>query len=431
MAKGRGWRKRYGSGSAAYGYGGGPAHRPLDGPEEEALWTRLQPPDGCPPSWRDWRESLPPHVLERLAEASLPPPALRVAGSKRPRRSVVAAHDVSAIATSTDGDATDPPNVATKFVVEPTMTQSLPPVVLPSPPADNDATDALASIPEAVRHLPLDSTVDIFDRKMGKVLSGRSAVPVRHLAAVLRTHASYEPIVPPPPIEEAAAEAVAEAARRAVTVRQGRTAPNVTVSATVEPQERVRVSANEGREVIVTEGRLRGLVGKIEACLPGGWYVVSDLLGLHEQGVEHVVSSASLDLLDAKSHMSTVSLTNTLSEGESALPPAKNVVETFHFTIEKLYSLPIRQMTLRLEAMTDEKDKIASDIGLDEKGKVRDIDEAKASTGLHGLRIYQRQQRWERLDKDIKDTRTKLSEYRSVGEEIQGGVATMIEDQSG
>ena len=188
MAKGRGWRKRYGRGSASYGYGGG---SPLDGPEGEALWTRLQPPDGRPPSWRDWRESLPPHVLERLAEASLPPPALRVAGSKRPRRSVVAEYDVSAIATSSDGDATDParlppsppPNVATKFVAEPTITQSLPPVVLPSPPADNNATDALASIPEAVRHLPLDSTVDIFDRKTGKVLSGRSAVPVRHLAA--------------------------------------------------------------------------------------------------------------------------------------------------------------------------------------------------------------------------------------------------------
>ena len=158
--------------------------------------------------------------------------------------------------------------------------------------------------------------------------------------------------------------------------------------------------------------------------------MVSDLLGQHEQGVEHVVSSASLDLLDAKSHMSTVPLTNTLSEGESALPSVKNVVQTFLSTIEKLYSHPMRQMTLRLEAMADEKDKIASDIGLDEKGKVRDIDEAKANTGLHGLRIYQLQQRWERLDKDIKEMKTKLEEYRSIGEEIQGGVATIIEDQS-
>jgi hypothetical protein len=142
------------------------------------------------------------------------------------------------------------------------------------------------------------------------------------------------------------------------------------------------------------------------------------------------VSSASLDLLDAKSHMSTLPLTNTLSEGESAVPPAKDVVATFQSTIEKLYSLPIRQMTLRLEAMAEEKETIATDIGLDEKGKVRDIDEAKASTGLHGLRIYQLQQRWERLDKDIEEMKTKLSEYRSVGEEIQGGVAMIIEDQS-
>ena len=452
---GRAGRKRGRRGSGVGGGGSRSSYYlhddPLSSADRDVLWTRLQPPDGCPPSWRDWREALPPYVLERLAEASVPPPALRVAGNKMPRRSVVACtYDVIAGAT-TDGptmeqekggseaplvdfDAKDrealpmsrpsPSNVATKLVVNPAASQSLPPVVLPSTSADDDAT-ILSSVPKAIRHLPLESKVDIFDRKTGRVLSGRSAVLVRDLASVLRAHASYEPIVPPSAIEDAVAGAVAEAAKRAGAVRQGRTAPNITVSANIEPQVRVRASAMEGREVIVTEGRLRGLVGKIEACLPGGWYVVSDLLSQTEQGVEHVVSSASLDLLES-SQKSMATATNVPLDGDVTLPSAKDLVESFKSTAEKLYSNPIRQMTLRLEEMEKEKESIASYLGLDENGEVRDIEKTKTTTGLHGLRIHQLQQRWGKLDQDIEGMKTKRTEYESAGEGIRSELPQLL-----
>ena len=302
--------------------------------------------------------------------------------------------------------------------------KSLPPVVLPSSPVDDDTT-ILPSVPKAVRHLPLESKVDIFDRKTGRVLSGRSAVSVRDLASVLRKHASYEPIVPPPAIEEAAAEAVAEAARRAAAIRQGRTAPNVTVSANIEPQVRVRASAMEGREVLVTEGRLKGLVGKIEACLPGGWYVVSDLLNEGELGVEHVVSSASLDLLES-SKKSLGSAANVPPGSDGKLPSAKELVESFQSTVEKLYSNPLKQMNLRLEEMEKEKESIASFLDLDIDGQMRDAEKIKAATRLHGLRIHQLQQRWEKLNKDIEGMKTKRAEYESAG----GGIAAIVESKS-
>ena len=454
---GRASRKRGRRGSAsANGSGSGSSYYlqddRLSSVDRDVLWKRLQPPDGCPPSWRDWRESLPPHVLERLAEASVPPPALRVAGNKMPRRAVVAStYDVIANDTA-DGAANEetmednkvhpvdstaagnkealpmprpsPSDIATKLVVDPMASKSLPPVVLPSSPVDNDTAIGL-SVPKAARHLPLESKVDIFDRKTGRVLSGRSAVSVRDLASVLRTHASYEPIVPPPAIEEVAAEAVAEAARRAAVIRQGRTAPNITVSANIEPQVRVRASAMEGREVIVTDGRLKGLVGKIEACLPGGWYVVSDLLDERELGVEHVVSSASLDLLES-SNKSLGSAATVPLDCDGKLPSAKDLVESFQSTFEKLYSNPLRQMNLRLEEMEKEKESIASYLGLDENGQVHDIEKTKAATGLHGLRIHQLQQRWEKLNKDFEGIKTKRAEYESAG----GGIAAIMGKES-
>jgi hypothetical protein len=52
----------------------------------------------------------------------------------------------------------------------------------------------------------------------------------------------------------------------------------------VEPQCRVRASAVEGKDVLVTKGEYRGLSGTIESTMPGGWYVVGHLFkvcGLH------------------------------------------------------------------------------------------------------------------------------------------------------
>ncbi|KAK1741064.1 hypothetical protein QTG54_008316 [Skeletonema marinoi] len=71
------------------------------------------------------------------------------------------------------------------------------------------------------------------------------------------------------------------AAAAASVRRVGRTDSNVRVSNVVIPQTRphtrVRASAVEGKRVLVTGGEFRGLSGTISSCIPGGWYLVSNL----------------------------------------------------------------------------------------------------------------------------------------------------------
>ena len=54
------------------------------------------------------------------------------------------------------------------------------------------------SIPRALEHLSPDLRLDILNRKSGRVLTGENAVTVKELPKLLKKHASYEPIAPPP-----------------------------------------------------------------------------------------------------------------------------------------------------------------------------------------------------------------------------------------
>mmetsp|Transcript_35455 Transcript_35455/g.76918 ORF Transcript_35455/g.76918 Transcript_35455/m.76918 type:complete len:530 (+) Transcript_35455:232-1821(+) len=267
-------------------------------------WKHTQPADGVtPPSWRDWRDSMSPHVIRRLVESSIPPPAglqyrssTSTSSGSRMRMPPSGA-GIGNVDGGGDGDGDGDGDASTEEATPPHV---LPPVTI-SPHDDTE-------LPEAVRHLPPNSTVDIFDRVSGRVLSGTDAVMVRDLPAVLRCHAEYEPIVPPPSIQDAASASASASASS--SVREGRSAPGLTVSASVRPQLRSRPSAMEGREVIVTGGRLRGRVGRIQCRLPGNWYVVSDLdlLGQDSDdrggggGMGYVIGSAHLDLLGGGDH---------------------------------------------------------------------------------------------------------------------------------
>ncbi len=51
---------------------------------------------------------------------------------------------------------------------------------------------------EMLRHLPSDYRVEIFDRKNGRILKGVDSVSIHDLPFVLRRHAEYEPLIPPP-----------------------------------------------------------------------------------------------------------------------------------------------------------------------------------------------------------------------------------------
>mmetsp|Transcript_25303 Transcript_25303/g.39262 ORF Transcript_25303/g.39262 Transcript_25303/m.39262 type:complete len:928 (+) Transcript_25303:229-3012(+) len=94
------------------------------------------------------------------------------------------------------------------------------------------------------------------------------------------------------------------AAAAASVRRVGRTDSDVRVSNVVIPQTRphtrVRASAVEGKRVLVTGGEFRGLSGTISSCIPGGWYLVSNLYD-DDHELDVLINSERLKLMDGVS----------------------------------------------------------------------------------------------------------------------------------
>lgn len=74
---------------------------------------------------------------------------------------------------------------------QPTMANTLHPFIL-------DSNGGSKKLHEMLRHLPSDYKVEIFDRKNGRILKGDDRVSIHDLPLVLRRHAEYEPLIPPP-----------------------------------------------------------------------------------------------------------------------------------------------------------------------------------------------------------------------------------------
>jgi len=147
-------------------------------------------------------------------------------------------------------------------------------------PTISDEQLMCQSLLAGFKDLPMDTKIDIFNRKTGRIMSDSEAISLSALPKALLNHAEYEPVVP---------------ANSAVSSQVGRSGHNIRVSNTVVPQTRVRGSAVEGRQVLVTGGEYRGLNGKIEAAIPGGWYLVRDLFQRDKSNV--VISSENLHLV--------------------------------------------------------------------------------------------------------------------------------------
>lgn len=79
--------------------------------------------------------------------------------------------------------------------------------------------------------------------------------------------------------------------------RVGRTDTNVRVSNIVVPQTRVRASAVEGKRVLVTGGEFRGRIGTISSCIPGGWYLISNLYD-DDHELDVLINSEKLELIN-------------------------------------------------------------------------------------------------------------------------------------
>ena len=67
---------------------------------------------------------------------------------------------------------------------------------------------------------------------------------------------------------------------------------------TIQPQIRVRASAVEGRRVKIINGPYRGLVGSIESCIPGNWYIISDLSQKNMFDLDYIVHARNLQILN-------------------------------------------------------------------------------------------------------------------------------------
>lgn len=124
--------------------------------------------------------------------------------------------------------------------------------------------------------------------------------------------------------------------------RVGRTDTNVRVSNVVlpqsRPQTRVRASAVEGKRILVTKGEFRGLSGTISSCIPGGWYLISNL---HDD--EHE--------LDVLIHSEKLELINNVSS---------QILPMLGHTHERIKSrIHLKASELRLSALKEKKQKIS------------------------------------------------------------------------
>lgn len=101
---------------------------------------------------------------------------------------------------------------------------------------------------------------------------------------------------------------------------------NATVSGNVQPQIRVRASTVEGRRVKIINGPYKGLTGNIESCIPGNWYLISDLSKKNKFDLDYVVHAKNLKMLNAttaeetKTKSSNKVTTTRLETGTIASP---------------------------------------------------------------------------------------------------------------
>lgn len=80
--------------------------------------------------------------------------------------------------------------------------------------------------------------------------------------------------------------------------RQARSSLNTRVNNDVQPQIRVRSSRIEGRWVKVISGPYQGSIGRIDSCIPGNWYLLSQLSKKNKYDLDYIVHARSLEILD-------------------------------------------------------------------------------------------------------------------------------------
>jgi len=195
--------------------------------------------------------------------------------------------------------------------------------------------------PSMLRSLSMDAKVEIFNRKTGRIMRGDEAIPVRGLVRALQEHAEYEPILPCP------TKRAKKEKQQDHTYRESRTSPNARVSSVVHPQTTmVRTSTIEGRHVLVTGGAQKGLIGKVYACIPGGWYMITD--ASNPDDFEYLIHSKNLRMINKNNKSTTAALddvsdTTTKGVGIKGTGGQTKVVTSSQKKTRDIYSRPNSQ----------------------------------------------------------------------------------------
>jgi len=135
------------------------------------------------------------------------------------------------------------------------------------PPLSISAVGRVDRLPRGLNHLGSTTLLKIFDRKTGKILEGDHAVQVQHLSSVLQEHPEYEPIIPPPNIND-----------DQPFMRKGRSGRRIRVNSEIIPQRKIIASKCRGRVVTITDGPHCGCKATIHSILEGRWYVLDGVL---------------------------------------------------------------------------------------------------------------------------------------------------------
>mmetsp|Transcript_24471 Transcript_24471/g.36652 ORF Transcript_24471/g.36652 Transcript_24471/m.36652 type:complete len:306 (+) Transcript_24471:2154-3071(+) len=148
--------------------------------------------------------------------------------------------------------------------------------------------DSSTDIPEALKHLPEDTRITIFDRKAGIVLDGVGAPKLCDLPHLLSRNAGYEPIYPDMYDELSSPS----------NCRIGKSSEKVRIRASICPQNRVVRAGRsmQGKRIVVKSGAYKGLSGKITSAVNGGgWFRVSGL-----EDIEVIVKASDVECVDVE-----------------------------------------------------------------------------------------------------------------------------------
>lgn len=248
--------------------------------------------------------------------------------------------------------------------------------------------------PSSLRHLSSKNggMVDIFNRKTGRIMKGENGVSVKDLATALRNHSEYEPIVPRSSDHSSGAQ------RESQEYRQARSSANGRVSEEVLPQTTIRESNVEGRTVLITGGTHKGLFGTIDACIPGNWYVVSNVFNDDTLDLDIVLHSDNLKLISASYGRNP----NSSKQHEQEKEGGKEETKLDNANNPPPLIKTIESVLLRAEAYEEQREKLIT--------KMSDQSETTQGKELELRRITKR----------IKDTRAELQTYRLAHEMIVG-----------